>query len=765
MTNQKRDIAAHYEGVIAALVPFAAKGKLTEGLNKFKTRIDKSDLEEIRFEVNRLIAPCYDAVDNQSFAKGNTHKIILNDVELKLDAVGERILDHELNRHNREYTQGVYEAINSEERYNRQVKKEAHEEKVKAFTVDCMLGTDTIDIENIRVIPGFTISSKDISDNAPLPFQYLSKDEISVMLSAKPGIFVGESVSFTFPPMPKVNDQSSIAGYKCKSITALKKRGEFSAVFSAEENSNWLNTLEQFIQRNAYELPLEVEQEELRTRQQILKDTILTNAPVTATLCEQKNGTLIPHGLLIPQGDESQALDPSHCANLSYCKAIFHQLSNEFKKTRETYQFQCRINQNGTERNLVANLGALLRDKTLSNFIRQGQSNGSLVVYRLSLISTSDAQFDFSSATKSTKYAELNKFKYIIYCAEVTNELHRFELKDDSSFPGFPEVYYEKTEHYKVNVCLPDHLNRRTEPRYTFSGEVLLKTNWFKSTTVKMIDVSPQGAQLLLSDVTPRIKSRVSLSLPDFKLTNLRYDVIYHDPVLQTLHLRMTDKSAEKNADKIEQIIHHNSDYFTPRSQHVIQQQTFEYMWELVKCSLPGVHILLGKGQDTQQQLIVAHSDGAPKSLAPFKIKHNKLPTHGWFAGSGEAVSETVKLTSIIESSEPIAPSLFYVNRSKGRFSYVSQEDFDEEETRQKLDKSIKLNKGKLIAHSMQVADYQNLDDTWYHKRCKHLLQVDKSAVGRIRKQESACARVLSILPVSLLHRHLLLIGDFSSKN
>lgn len=760
MPNSEIEIAEKYSVVISALVPFAARGKLSEGLNKLRARIDKRDLEEIRYEVNRLISPCDKSVDTQSFAKGKCYKIKVDDVELTLDAVGERIFEAEMNKHNRTYSQGVYEAVSSEERYNLQLKQEQHQRIVEAFSVDCLQGNNDIDVEVMKVIPDFTVTCIKINNNEPIPFAYLSKNELAISIKGKPSISVGEAVTFTFPAMPKVTDAPYTAGYKCRSIKGAEKRGISTLIFVAEADEKWLERLETFIRQNASDLPLEASQELTRTRERILKDAIISNAPISATLCEQMKGELLPRSMLLPQA--TTELDPENQIkqSLSYAKNVFSRLSKEFQKSRETYQFRCTVLQNEKIVHLVANLGELLRDGLLSAFISQGKLTGSLRVFRLSLVSKQDAllrakQYD------SEPLETMRKLKFIVYCADVSNELNHFELSQQQTPAKFPNHYHEGADYHQVDISLPNHLNRRSEARYEFPCDATVKYGLLNSDPCTLIDISSRGMQLKLNQVWSSNKNSVKVSVPALELANVKYDLVRLGESGDVLHLQMTEKSAEKYAYKFNRILAHNISYFTPRSKQLQQEKAFDYLWDLVTCSLPGVHILVGKGKDPSEQLIVAHTDGAAKSLAPFSIKQSKLPTHGWFVNSDQDPPESSKINTILERSTDPERALFYVNRRKGRYTTLSKDQFSDEETRQKLHNSIKNKHGKLIAHCMQVAVCNSLDENWYHKRCKHLAEVDKPAIGQIRQQENACQNLLSIIPVSMLHQHLLLIGDF----
>lgn len=762
MSKAKQSVPEKYSAVIDALVPFAARGKLSEGLNKLRARIDQADLEEIRYEVNRLISPCEESVDTSGFAKGKCYTIKVNEAELTVDAVGERIFNQEMDKHNRNYTEGVREAVSSEKRYKEQLRFEHQQKLVENFSVTCLTGNNDIDIEKVKVVPEFTITCIKINNNEPIPFAYLSINEIALTVKGKPAVSKGEAVTFTFPPMPKVTDSEYTAGYKCKSIQSGKKRGQFTMVFVAEDDDKWLERLETFIRQNAQDLPLEAEQEVERTRDRILKDTIVSNSPISATLCEQKNGTLVPHSTLMPQGVDAEPKDSSNVEGLSYSKPVFTRLTKEFQTSRETYQFHCTMTENDQELKLVANLGELIRDNLLSSFIACGLDNNSLRVYRLSLVSKQDAMMRTQLFNVSLKDVSLAKLKFIVYCVDVSKELNHFALSHMPSTDGLIAKYQEGTEFHNVNFSLPNHLNRRVEARYEFPFEATIKTGLVKSRTCTLIDISSKGMQLKLKRPWRSKARKVRISIPSLELSNIKYRIIRVGDSGDTLHLKMTSKSADKYAFKINRILAHNINYFTPRSKQLQQENAFDYLWDLVTCSLPGVHILIGKGNGPKEQLIVAHTDGAANSLAPFSLKRNKLPTHGWFADAEEDSLGSLKLQAIVYKKENPDRALFYVNRDKARYSTISKEKFANEDTRQKLHNSIVQKKGKLIAHTMQVADCSSLDENWYHKRCQHLAQIDKPAIGQIRKQEVACQNVLSIIPVSLLHKHLLLVGEFA---
>jgi hypothetical protein len=502
--------------VISALVPFAARGKLSVGLNKLKARINKNDLEEIRYEVNRLITPSHQDADNSEFAKGKAFNLKIDDIKLCLDAVGKRILKEELQRHNNHYTQGVCEAINSPARYNQQVQKEDEQKKIEAFSVDCIKADSEIPLDEMMLVADFTVNSMHIEENTPLVVHYLSKHEIAVELKTKPKLKKGDNLSFTFPALSPTTEDAQTVGYHCVSVNALPGRNRYAAVFKLEPNDPWAEITEEYIKLNCHSCPLVAEQEEQRTQTQLLKDTIVSNMPICATLCEQQNNRLIPHTVLLSQGTQSAQFDEVHKATPSFNKDLFERLSKEFSRARETYQFSFSEKIHNVEHNYVANLGELIKDKMLGSFIDKGIQNKSLKILKLTLISTADDQLSKSEIKNSETLPELKKFKYIIYSADVSCELNHFVVCNTAKGRPLPSHYKISDDNHAVEVCMPNHCNLRTEPRYKFSAEVKLKSSWFKSNTGSILDISSRGLKVKIAEDNFSFKQQITVSIPAF---------------------------------------------------------------------------------------------------------------------------------------------------------------------------------------------------------------------------------------------------------
>lgn len=749
--------------MIAALVPFAAHGKLSVGLNKLKARINKNDLEEIRYEVNRLITPSHEEVDNSEFAKGKSFNLKINEIKLCLDAVGKRILKEELQRHNNNYSQGVCEAISSPDRYDQQVKKEDEQKKTEAFSVDCIKGNSEIPLDKMMLVADFTVSSMHIEENTPLVIHYLSKNEIAIELKSKPKLKKGDNLSFTFPALPLVTEDPQTVGYHCVSVNALPSRNLFTAVFKLEPDDRWAEITEQYIKLNCNSCPLVAEQEEQRTQRQLLKDTIVSNMPICATLCEQQNNRLVPHTVLLSQGTQSAQFNEVHKASPSFNKALFERLSKEFSRSRETYQFSFSESIHGVERTFVANLGELSKDKMLGSFIAKGLLNKNLKILKLTLVSTSDHQLTKTEILDSPTPPELKKFKYIIYSSDVSCELNHFVVCNTAKGRPLPPHYKMNDDNHSVEVCMPNHCNLRTEPRYKFTAEVKLKSSWFNSTEGSILDISSRGLKVKIAKDNFSFKQQIAISIPAFELSKIEYNIIHYDQESNEIHLAMTDKSNDKFAERIAKILAHNATHFDPSGLQRIKEPLFDYMWDIVAKTVPGVHILLGQGKSAKQQLIVAQTDGQQKSLAPFKLTDNRLPTHGWLANKDSSDLSSQRLSDFMEGNSGPQRSMFYINKQEGSYTSLSDGALDNEDIRLKLRKAITLKKALLVAHTMQAANYHRLDESWYEKRCVHLEVVDKLAIQRIKKQETNLAKILSIIPVSMLHQFLLPIGEFDS--
>ncbi|MCC2615233.1 PilZ domain-containing protein [Aestuariibacter halophilus] len=759
MTETATDVAVQYESVIKALMPFASRGRLSEGLNKLRARINKKDLEAIRYEVSRLLAPCMESTNSRKFARGRVRPIRVNDdVEVHLDSVGERILNAELKRYNSQYTQGVFEAISSESRYKDELGKEELKKKIEAFAVDCVVGSNDISPERAKVLPNFSLKCEKLEAFPTLPVHYLSKREVALQFAKKPQLSIGEVLTFTFPPLSHKPTGELTFQYQCTSIEALPGKGGFAAVFVADPEQEGLEAVEEFVTENLHKLPLVADQEETRTRLQLLKDTVITNTTQRVTLCSLQKDTLIPQALLTPTGHVDDYLDP----NLpTFHPGLLSRLSKEFANDRETYQFYLQQDLNGEQQEYCAHLGELIKDKMLASFVGTGLANGSLRVLRLSLVSRQDELMRSMPDVVEPLPTYLQRCKFVLYSQDVSAELAQFMVDSQTALKPLPLHYHVNAKRVPVMQCAPMEEERRQEARFTFDVEAKVKTGLFSSTDARICDVSPRGLSLVFTSPPAKLKNRLSISIEEMGLEGVSYEVVYYNPAEGLARCSLVN---DEVAERIETIMAMNRPFFDQHNVQQMQRMTFDYLWQFACHSLPGVHILLSKDKRIKDQLIVAHTDGHRKSLAPFMIQDNKLPTHGWIADAEPEQMTSTKLNNLVSGKEIVERALFYINRGAGKYTNVSDELFNKADSRRKMYAAMARKQGYLVAHSMTLHRYQQLTDTWYQRRCQKLAQVDRLAISRIRKQETQCVHMLSVLPVSRLHQHLLKVGQFEQK-
>ena len=760
MPDSNINIVEQYQSVISALIPFASRGKLKEGLNKLSSRIQQEHLNEIQYEVNRLISPCKKSASNKQFARGSTSIVKVKGVKVELDELGKRILKEELQQYNNVYSEGVYEALSSETRYRQQLSKENLKRKTDAFSVSCMTSEQQADPQHLKVVPDFTISCEKFDSGRHQNVHFLGCDEMAVQVGYKPKLYGGETFDFTFPPLVNVTYESTTVEYTCTGVEQLPGRNQFAVLFKLGDHPEWREQVSKFINTNAATMSLAPDQEEMRTREKIFKDAIVSNMPSQAVFCAAEKQQLVPRFTL---ATNNVSADADKELSLSLCKGVFKRLSKEFARSREIFQFQCIAESKGKPQRYVASLRELVTANRLSDFIAMGKRNNSLKVVKLELINVDDEQVvkALNGIDKSVLYGN-EEYRFIVYATDVSQELQQFNLNKQDAAPRLPNRFTEKRQKYKVEVCLPEFCDRRREPRYAFNTKAMLKSGWLKSTEATVLDISREGLRIKLEQPLVNVKDQVKVKIPSLNLSNLRYTIVGHDPVKQELRLAMTMASIEKKAELFDKIRAQNFSFFDDRCFQSKQQRIFNYMWQMVCLTAPGVHILLTAGKEAQQQLVIAQADGQNKTIAPFKLTGNKLPTHGWFANVEESSLASDKLTAYAKQSVTSDRALFYINHQEKNYSPIGQGAFCEPAKREQMYNAIKAKKGTMVVHGIEATPYQKLDESWYNKRGEHLNKIDKLAISRIKRFEQDCVCMVSITPVSNLHQNLLMVGGFS---
>lgn len=132
----KSEIVKQYQPLINALLPYANEGRLLEGLNKFTDRLLNKARKILKEEVERLMSNTYEIADNRAFARFPVRDFKHFGIDMRLDQLGENILNKETERYFNKYTVGVLEAVTSSDYYQSRLKAENQKKIVEHFRVD-----------------------------------------------------------------------------------------------------------------------------------------------------------------------------------------------------------------------------------------------------------------------------------------------------------------------------------------------------------------------------------------------------------------------------------------------------------------------------------------------------------------------------------------------------------------------------------------------------------------------------------------------------
>lgn len=166
------DTIAKYQPVIKSLLPYANEGRLLQGLNKFTGKLSSSVRKALKSEVERLMSYSYEGADNSSFAAFPVREFKHFGLDMRLDEIGENILEKETKRYFDKYTVGVRESITSSEHYQQQLKIENYRRIVEHYCVDAqslrdinfgddiaVLWSEMVDVETNGKIQPYSIAS------------------------------------------------------------------------------------------------------------------------------------------------------------------------------------------------------------------------------------------------------------------------------------------------------------------------------------------------------------------------------------------------------------------------------------------------------------------------------------------------------------------------------------------------------------------------------------------------------------------------------
>ncbi|MCV2883816.1 PilZ domain-containing protein [Aestuariibacter sp. AA17] len=759
MAKAHRSVVDQYQGVIRALVPFAARGKLQEGLNKFSSRIPAVYLSEIEYEVTRLAAPCDKNASSRQFAKELTSIVKVGKVKVELDSVGRRILDDELVKYNNLYTHGVYEAITSESRYYAQIAKESRERVEQDYSVDCAVSLNDTLPADPHLVPDFTVHSTEFDDGRPQTIHALSKNKLLIATSFKPPCFLGEKVAFTFPAIANLSIEPMHIEYQYDGVKPLKGRGKYAAKFVLHGFEKWAEKVSRYIQAQLTVCPLVAEQEAQRTKQMLYCDALLSNSASQALLCSEQLDYLRPEYWL------SLSLGQPNALLLSLCANAMKQVSQDLEKMSESYQFQFTDIIDNKPVRYVGTLRQLKQDRLLGSFIKYGQENHTLKVLRISAAKNTAPEVKATLAQLTSPISNADKrFSTALFVTDVTHELNGFRVHEPISTHFIAEKYVEKTLLPSPRISIAPYSDRRENERYAMNAKVKVRTHWLKSKQGRVVNISSTGLCLFLDAPPDTLPKRLAVKLDNNAFIGFVYRVVAYNPQTGKVNLHISRKHQKKKQLFFGNFFAKHYDYLSQRETSSADRHLFDYFWAFSSSCLPGVQILIGEGEDIPQRLRFAKTDGKHKSLYPFKMADRQLATHGWLVDDPENSSHSTKLKTILSASDSTDRSWFFAKLSNGKYVNLRQSALSKKAQREKIYQGIKEKSGMMIAHSLISSTYLPLDNYWYQKRCTKLSKVDKLAFNRIKKQESEFIRVLNIVPVTLLHQNILLIGSFSAE-
>lgn len=135
MQSQSVNLDPKYRKYVDLLIPYYNRESFTQAFIKTCGHLNKPTQFNIKGELARLFKPYERTIDMSNTSDYDVEEFSWQGKRFYLDQVARRIFLLEVDRFGQQYTQGVYESINSSECYKQFEKQYKYEQAIKAFEV------------------------------------------------------------------------------------------------------------------------------------------------------------------------------------------------------------------------------------------------------------------------------------------------------------------------------------------------------------------------------------------------------------------------------------------------------------------------------------------------------------------------------------------------------------------------------------------------------------------------------------------------------
>lgn len=759
MPGEEEKIIKQYQALIRALIPYEQDNRLLEGLNRFSKRIPSSVRKVVRDEVVRLSSLTDAPADNSAFAQFPVIKFKHFGVDMRLDKVGAHILKTESTLYQNRYTVGVFESITNSDFYQAHIKKEQYKKIVDAFTVETQSLRDIEFGDDIAIAPNFQVACIEFEKGRHFTVGALSNDSMVLESKRPPKVEKGKDYQFQLPEVFGSSGKEASVNYTLGKVCFNKETEKYETHFalSSDNDQKVPGQLTRYIKSAAFQQPLKRDLEVERALQDLERDRVLLNSPWVAIALKAGTQSLEPALALFTNANSKQNKGYGSLQAFEG-KANFSALIDELTIFSEAFFFRGTIKTKQGDLNIEATHRQLLEYNLFTPvmYLLSRDKNMQCFHCRLTELDDDNKKVAFAIHDISrSEYPDLDGLSHMLFYTDISERLGPLVLLDPCQLGPVHRNLLADTKRNKIDFVVEDGLDRRQEPRYDIDKPASLKLGLLSSANARLTDISAHGMRLYLTEPPGKEKLalQVKVSVPEFRIKNERYDVIYYCEKSGLLRLKLPDGAKVEQA--ITQFLESNASYFRSKDSARRQRMMQRFIWELAMRHHPSASVICVANRFLLDRIKTLYIDEASQDLYPFTQEQNIAPLHGFFADQGQSKPKSSLLLSLLKAKSAQRGVIHCQRKSDRKLIFINEKDFLYKPLRQNIAGHLREEKTELCVTRVQSVKCDNTVSSMTKKRLAQLSKVDKIMYEKMLNMQASYTHVIYLTNESALQAAL----------
>lgn len=265
----------------------------------------------------------------------------------------------------------------------------------------------------------------------------------------------------------------------------------------------------------------------------------------------------------------------------------------------------------------------------------------------------------------------------------------------------------------------------------------------------------PKVWRLCYVDKPEKIDKEIRVSVPELKVKNQKYKVVFYQPSSGEARLCLPSKR-ESVTGVITQFLKNHSAIFKHKDLSLIQRNTHRFVWELAMRHHPSASILCTTNRYLLNRLKTVYQSVNCDDLYPFSQIQNVVPMHGFFADREAQKPKSKMLTDMFRGSVTDINVVHCVRRSDKKLVFVPEQDYLFGNTRKVVQKYIDEEQVELCVTKIDVSRCLTPTTPMSKKRLAQLSRIDKPMYDRFTVMQSSYTHVIYLTSESVLHTALM---------